>query len=80
MGENVRAYSIDLGYHSLFDYCVRRFNLSEGSVYRRTQVARVCRFPQLLEAISQGRLHLTGASLIAPHLTDENVGRLIAEA
>ena len=81
MGENVRAYSIDLGYHSLFDYCVRRFNLSEGSVYRRTQVAGVCRrFPAILEAISQGRLHLTGASLIAPHLTVENAERLIADA
>jgi 5-methylcytosine-specific restriction endonuclease McrA len=76
-----RGYDIDLGYHSLFDYCVRRFNLSEGSVYRRTQVAGVCRkFPAILEAISQGRLHLTGASLIAPHLTHENVERLIAEA
>jgi 5-methylcytosine-specific restriction endonuclease McrA len=76
-----RGYDIDLGYHSLFDYCVRRFNLSEGSVYRRTQVAGVCRkFPAILEAISQGRLHLTGASLIAPHLTVENAERLIADA
>jgi hypothetical protein len=76
-----RGYHIDLGYRSLFEYSVKRFNLSEGSVYRRTQVAGVCRkFPQILEAISQGRLHLTGASLIAPHLADDTAERLIAAA
>ena len=76
-----RGYHIDLGYRSLFEYAVKRFNLSEGSVYRRTQVAGVCRkFPQILEAISQGRLHLTGASLIAPHLAEDTVERLIAAA
>ena len=76
-----RNYHLALGYPSLFQYCIERFNLSEGSVYRRTQVARICRrFPQILAAISRGRLHLTGASLIAPHLTEENVESLIAMA
>jgi len=42
MVENVQAYYLKLGYRSLFEYCVKRFNLSEGSVYRRTQVAGVC--------------------------------------
>ena len=59
----------------------KRLNLSEGSVYRRTQVATVCReFPQILEALAAGRLHLTGASLIAAHLTAENAESLIAAA
>jgi hypothetical protein len=76
-----RGFHLKLGYRSLFEYCVKRFNLTEGSVYRRTQVAGICRrFPQILEAISQGRLHLTGASLIAPHLADDTVERLIAAA
>ena len=67
-----------LRYTNLFTYCVERLNLSEGSVFRRTQVARVCRtFPQILDALAQGRLHLTAASLIAPHLTEENVDRVI---
>ena len=76
-----RGYHLELGYKNLFEYCIERLNLSEGSVYRRTQVAGVCvRFPQILEALSGGRLHLTGASLIAPHLTEDNVERLIGTA
>ena len=74
-----RRYHLELGYASLFEFCVKRLNLSEGAVYRRTQVAGVCRqFPQILEALSGGRLHITGASLIAPHLTEDNVESLIA--
>ena len=38
-----RGYHLELGYKNLFEYCVERLNLSEGSVYRRTQVAGVCR-------------------------------------
>ena len=76
-----RDYHLELGYKNLFEYCVKRLNLSEGSVYRRTQVARVCRrFPQILDALFAGRLHLTGASLIAPHLTEDTVETLIAQA
>ena len=76
-----RRYHLELGYKNIFEYCVERLNLSEGSVYRRTQVAGVCqRFPRILEAISGGRLHLTAASLIAPHLTEDNVERLIGTA
>jgi hypothetical protein len=76
-----RRYYLDVGCGSLFEYCVTRLNLSEGSVYRRTQVAAVCRkIPQILEALAAGRLHLTGASLIAAHLTAENAESLIASA
>jgi 5-methylcytosine-specific restriction endonuclease McrA len=76
-----RRYHLDLGYPNLFRYCVARLNLSEGSVYRRTQVAAVCRtYPQILEALATGRLHLTGASLIAAHLAPDNVERLIDAA
>jgi len=76
-----RRYHLELGYTSLFQYCVVRLNLSEGSVYRRTQVAAICRtFPQILDALAAGHLHLTGASLIAAHLTAENVESLIAAA
>ena len=46
-----RNYYLELRYKSLFEYCVVRLNLSEGSVYRRTQVAGVCReHAQILEA------------------------------
>ena len=46
-----RDAHLELGYNSLFDYCVRR--LSEGSVWSRIQVANVCRkYPQVLEHLA----------------------------
>ena len=45
------------------------------------QVASVCRrFPQILVALFENRLNLTAASVLAPHLTEENVERLLSEA
>ncbi len=38
-----RNVHLECGYKNLFDYGVRRLNLSEGSVWRRLQVAKVCR-------------------------------------
>ena len=44
-----RRVYLELGYKSLFEYCVRHLGLSEGSSYRRIQVANVCRrFPEVL--------------------------------
>ena len=76
-----RKYHVELGYGKLFEYCTRRLKLGEGTVYRRLQVARECRrFPQILDALFSGRLNLTGASLIAPYLTEDNVEDLISKA
>lgn len=76
-----RRYHLELGYPSLFEYCVKRLRLAEGEVYRKTQVAKACgEYPQLLEALFANRLHLTAASLLVPHLTADNVESLIAMA
>ena len=57
---------------SMFDYCVRVLRFAEGVAYKRIAVARAAReFPELLAAIERGELHLTAASLIAPHLNRE---------
>ena len=73
--------AVELGYTDLFDYCVRRLNLSHGAVWRRIQVANICRqFPQILVALCENRLHLTAASVLAPHLNEENVEWLLLEA
>jgi hypothetical protein len=75
-----RKGALERGYKNLFDYCVRRLNLSDGSVALRLQVANVSRrFPQLLAALAENRMSLTVAGLLAPHLTEENVDRHIAE-
>ena len=57
---------------SMFDYCIRVLHFAEGVAYKRIAVARAVReFPELLGAIERGELHLTAASLIAPHLNRE---------
>jgi hypothetical protein len=54
---------------SMFRYCTERLHLSEDAAYRRIEVARAARkHPMLLGFLSDGRLHLTGLSLLARHL------------
>jgi hypothetical protein len=51
-----RGYHIAVRHPTLFEYCVKRLNLSEGSVYRKTQVAGVChRFPQIRAGVRELR-------------------------
>jgi len=75
-----RRTALELGYKSLYDYSVRRLNLSEGAVPARIHVANVSRrFPQLLAALAESRVSLTVAALLAPHLTEDNVDKLISD-
>lgn len=75
-----RKVELERGYRNLFDYCVRRLNLSEGSVALRLQVANVSRrFPQILVALAENRVSLTVAGLLAPHLSEENVEKLLSD-
>ena len=79
MGE--KKGHVELGFDSLFEYGVRRLKLSGGSVYRRLQVAGKSReFPELLDGLFQNRFTLTVASILAPHLTAENVDTLLSQA
>jgi len=66
---------------SLFGYCREVLNLSESEAYLRIAVARASRqHPMLLDMLADGRLHLTGAGKLAPHLTLENRDGLLARA
>ena len=57
----------------MFVYCLERLHLSEAEAYLRIAAARASReHPMILEMLADGRLHLTGIALIAPHLTREN--------
>jgi 5-methylcytosine-specific restriction endonuclease McrA len=65
----------------MFRYCVDELCLSESVAYKRIAVARAARvYPVLLEKIQNGELHLTGACLLVPHLTEDNAFELIAAA
>jgi hypothetical protein len=66
---------------SMFAYCVGELRLSEDAAYRRIRAGRLARrFPRLLGDIAEGRLHLAAVCLLAPHLTAENAGELVAAA
>ena len=67
------------GFGSCFDYCRAGLGWSESESWRRIQAARLCRrLPLVLAAIGEGRLHLSAACVLAPHLTDDNAGTLLA--
>ena len=76
-----RKLHLELGYSGLFNYCVERFRLSEGSAGSRCRVAEVARrLPQVLDALAAGKISLTVASLLARELTEENVERVLADS
>src|SRR5262252_8752366 len=59
------------GYPSMHRYCVGKLHLSGDAAYKRIQVARAARrYPAVLAALAEGRVHLTGLNLIAPHLME----------
>jgi hypothetical protein len=66
---------------SMFVYCTEVLHLSEAEAYLRITVARASRkHPVLLSVLEDGRLHLTGIALLAPHLTRENLDVLLKRA
>jgi hypothetical protein len=66
---------------SLFDFCVRRLQMSEGAAFRRINAARlVRRFPVLLAHLESGALHLSTLVLLRDHLTESNVEELALAA
>src|SRR6478752_3724907 len=68
---------LELGFSSLFSYCVEALGMSEGSAGRRVTAARVCRrFPEAFEQVARGELHLCALCALAPHLKPENSAEL----
>jgi 5-methylcytosine-specific restriction endonuclease McrA len=66
---------------SLYAYCIYELRLSEDAAVRRVGAARLVRqFPELLDAVAAGELHLTGLLMLGPHLTRENHREVLARA
>ena len=66
---------------SMFAYCTQVLHLSEFEAYLRITVARAARLhPVLLAMLRDGSLHLSAVAKLAPHLTPENRGTLLARA
>lgn len=66
---------------SMFSFATERLHLSEHEAYLRIEVARASRkHPMLLDMLVDGRLHLSGISLLHKHLTEENRETVLARA
>ena len=78
---DTRRLYLGEGCSSLFTYCTQVLHLSEHAAYGRIEAARAARkWPAVLEQLSNGSVHLTAVTLLAPHLTDDNHCDLLARA
>ena len=72
-----RQLFLDLGFSSLFEYCVVKLGLCESTAGRHIAAARVCRnHPEVFAMVASGALHASALSLLRKHLTPENAGEL----
>ena len=70
-----------LGHSSLHRYCVHELHLSEHSAYKHVWAVRFARrFPPVLDAIAEGRVHLAGVCELARRMTPENATELLEAA
>jgi 5-methylcytosine-specific restriction endonuclease McrA len=76
-----RRLYLDDACSSLFAYCVERLGYSDDCALKRVRVVRLVeRFPQVLDELGSGAIHLTGLFLLSGHLTEDNVEGLLGEA
>src|SRR5262249_27347538 len=70
------------GYLSMKAFLVQRMRLpTENAAYKRLTAARLARkYPGILVALSDGRLHLTAVLMLGRHLTPANADELVAAA
>ena len=72
---------LELGYGSLWAFCLEVLHLREGPAGRRINALRVLRrFPRLAEALRDGRLCLSTLASLGQVLTEENAEELLARA
>src|SRR5438105_4466093 len=71
----------ELGYTSLFYYCVRQLGLSKSSAFRRSEAAQlIARFPAIAHLLRDGRLSIRSLVELRGILTEENHGEVLARA
>src|SRR6187431_3209941 len=72
-----RQVFLDLGFSSLFEYCVEKLGLCESTAGRHIAAARVCRnHPEAFGMVASGALHASSLSLLRKHLSSENAAEL----
>jgi hypothetical protein len=64
---------VELGYSSIFYFLVRELGLPKGpAYYRMTAAGLIRKYPELVEPLRDGRLHLTSVTQLARVITPEN--------
>jgi len=77
---SARGLYREQGYPSMFHYAVLSLHMSESEAGLRIRVSRLGReFPEALQMLARGELHMTALRLLAPVLTHGNVGLLHEE-
>src|SRR5262249_61313586 len=79
---DARRLYLPEGYPSMKAFLVRRMRLpTENAAYKRLTAARLARkYPGILVALSDGRLHLTAVLMLGNHLTPANADQLVGAA
>ena len=66
---------------SMYEFCCRKLELSEGSAHRHIAAARIARkYPMVLDLLREGRIHVTALSMLQTYLKVENRAELLAAA
>jgi hypothetical protein len=64
---------VEMGYRSLFYFLLRELGLPKGpAYYRMTAAGLIRKYPELVEPLRDGRLHLTSVTQLARVITPEN--------
>jgi 5-methylcytosine-specific restriction endonuclease McrA len=78
---NARRLYAESGCSSMVQYCVEVLRFSEDMAKKRIRAARFARrYPRILPAIADGRLHLTGVVLLSWYLLPGNADDLLTAA
>ena len=79
---DARRLYLPEGYPSMKALLVQRMRLpTENAAYKRLTAARLARkYPGILVALSDGRLHLTAVLMLGNHLTPANADELVGAA
>jgi hypothetical protein len=68
-----RRLHLVAGYSSMFDFCRKKLEMSEGEAFRRIVAARLARrFPTVLSMVASGKVNLSTLVLVREHLTSDN--------
>jgi hypothetical protein len=78
---DARRLYLAAGYKSMHAYCVGALHFSDSAADKRINAARTAReFPEIFQAVADGRLHLTAVLVLGSRLTLGNARELIQEA